>query len=201
MDLIFDFGNVLVRFDPLYMAQRYIPDTEDARAAAQVLFDRAYWDRLDSGELRDAQVREMACARLPERLRESGGQALMNWYRNLPDMPGMREVVRACSRRGDRLFLLSNISIDFAEKWREAENVRTLLEMFDGMAFSGVTGLLKPTEACFRALAEKYGIDLSSCLFVDDSPVNVEGARALGIDSYLFRGDADPLARRLGLGR
>ena len=200
MDVIFDFGNVLVRFDPLYMAQRYIPDPEDARMAADILFDRAYWDRLDRGELRDAQVRDMACARLPERLRESAGQAIMNWYRNLPDMPGMREIVRACAARGDRLFLLSNISIDFAEKWREADNVRTLLEMFDDVALSGVTGRMKPTPQAFRALAEKNGIDLSRCLFVDDSPVNVEGARAVGIDAYLFRGDAADLARRLGVG-
>ena len=200
MDVIFDFGNVLVRFDPLYMAGRYIPDPDDARLAADVVFDRAYWDRLDRGELRDAQVRDMACPRLPERLRGGASQGLMNWDKNLPDMPGMRQIVEACSRRGDRLFVLSNISIDFAEKWREADNVRTLLEMFDDLAFSGVTKLMKPMEQSFRALADRNGIDLSRCLFVDDSPVNIEGARAVGIDSYLFRGDAEDLARRLGVG-
>lgn len=195
MDIIFDFGKVLVRFDPLYMTRAYIPDAERAKKASEILFDRAYWDKLDRGELRDSDVCALACARLDERDREAGAMAVMNWYRHLPDMPGMRELVRDLARRGDRLFVLSNISIDFAEKWREAENVRTLFSYFTGLVFSGPRGILKPSREAFEIFETEYGADLPECLFVDDSPANIDGARRLGIKTFLFNENAEELRR------
>ena len=54
-NVVFDFGQVLVHFDPSYMVGRYVSDEEDAALIAEVLFDRLYWDRLDAGTISDAE--------------------------------------------------------------------------------------------------------------------------------------------------
>ena len=44
-NIIFDFGQVLVRFDPYYMTSVYISDENDIKSVCEVVFDRLYWDR------------------------------------------------------------------------------------------------------------------------------------------------------------
>ena len=55
-NLVFDFGNVLVRYEPEYMVSQYVSDPEDKRLLAEVLFDRLYWDALDEGTITDEEV-------------------------------------------------------------------------------------------------------------------------------------------------
>ena len=42
-NIVFDFGNVLIHYEPLYMAGMYAHTEEDARLLAEVVFDRLYW--------------------------------------------------------------------------------------------------------------------------------------------------------------
>ena len=67
-NIIIDFGQVIVHFDPLYMTSRYINDKADIDLVSEVVFDRLYWDRLDDGTITDDEVKTEICKRLPERL-------------------------------------------------------------------------------------------------------------------------------------
>ena len=60
------------------------------------------------------------------------------------------------------------------------------LSHFDDIITSGETGTLKPNEKAYRYVLDKYGLQPSDCLFVDDQIENVLGARACGIESILF---------------
>ena len=55
-NVIFDFGNVLVKYDPVYIVSGFSDNQEDIQAVASVLFDRLYWDRLDEGTIEDSEV-------------------------------------------------------------------------------------------------------------------------------------------------
>ena len=67
-NVVFDFGQVMVHFEPNYMVGKYVTDEQDAKLLETVLFDRLYWDRLDAGTISDAEVIEECKKRLPERL-------------------------------------------------------------------------------------------------------------------------------------
>ena len=54
--IIFDFGQVLVHFDSDYILKEAIPDGQARRTAAEVLFSREYWDRLDDGTMNEAEL-------------------------------------------------------------------------------------------------------------------------------------------------
>ena len=53
--------------------------------------------------------------------------------------------------------------------------------LFDVSCYSCELGLAKPDPAFFAAAARRIGADPSSILFIDDSPRNVDGARAAGL--------------------
>lgn len=197
--VIFDFGNVLIRFDPAYMTAALVSDPHDAENIRHVVFDRLYWDRLDDGTISDAEVLAAVCARLPERLHKAAQQVYLRWYEHLPEIDGMRELLHDIKAQGRGLYLLSNISCGFAQGYASVLALRSLLSSFDGLVFSGPLGMVKPQREIFRHLLDTYGLRAEDCVFVDDSPINVEGARRAGIDAILFEGNAEDVRRALGV--
>ena len=55
-NVVFDFGQVLVHFDPKYMTEQYVKNTEDAKLVEEVVFDRMYWDKLDLGTISNEET-------------------------------------------------------------------------------------------------------------------------------------------------
>ena len=66
-NVVFDFGQVMVRFEPSYMVGRYVKDKADASLLGEVIFDRLYWDRLDAGTISDEEVINACYTRLSGR--------------------------------------------------------------------------------------------------------------------------------------
>ena len=189
-NVVFDFGQVMVRFEPSYMVGRYVDDKDDAALLEEVVFDRLYWDKLDSGDISDDEVIFACRERLPERLWQVAEKIYFNWIYNLPEIEGMRELVRYIKKTyGVRVLLLSNISTYFAE---HADEIDVLRE-FEACVFSAVIGKVKPSADIFEYVCQKYGMLAEETVFVDDNPNNIKGAQSVGITGYLFDGDADKL--------
>ena len=191
-NFIFDFGKVMVEFEPDYMVGRYVTDKDDARILADVVFDRLYWDKLDAGTVSDAEVIEECKKRIPKRLWDALEKIYYNWIYNIPEIEGMSKLVsRIKTEFGAPVFLLSNISTYFAEHKDEID----CLSLFDKLFFSSVCGMVKPNADIFLYVCRECGIKPEETLFVDDSPKNIAGAEAVGIRGYLFDGDAKKLER------
>ena len=197
-NVVFDFGQVMVRFEPAYMVGKYVSDAEDARLLCDVVFDRLYWDKLDSGDISDAEVVDACKQRLPARLHGVAENIYYNWIYNLPEIEGMRELaLRLRDERGMRLFLLSNISEYFADHAHEIP----VLGIFEKCIFSAKVGHVKPHLDMFRYLCDTCGISPSETVFVDDNSANIAGAEAYGIHTYLFDGDVERLRTYFSFGK
>jgi len=85
--------------------------------------------------------------------------------------------------RGLKTAILSNIGDHVHEGL-----VRALgwLNRFDVLVWSYQLGIAKPDPAIYRYTLEQLGMAASEALFVDDKPVNVEAARALGMTAIVF---------------
>ncbi len=70
------------------------------------------------------------------------------------------------------------------------------MRLFDGEVLSFEAGSVKPEQPIYRAVVKLAGVPAGHCLFFDDLPENVEGARAAGMNAHLFRGAA-PLEEEL----
>lgn len=190
---IFDFGRVLIDFDMPYMTSVYVKNPEDAALVESVVFDREYWNRLDEGTITDEEVKRQVCERLPERLHADARRVFDNWYNNLNPVKGMYELVKELHDIGKPLYLLSNISRRFAENYSEVPHIRELFSLFNGLVFSAPLGMVKPNSEIFKYLLGKYGLKAENCTFIDDNADNIAAAQALGINTYLFDGDAEKL--------
>lgn len=188
-NVVFDFGQVLVRFEPTIMVGRYVKDGEDARLLASVLFDRLYWDKLDAGTIEDEEVMRLARERLPERLWEVADKIYYNWIYNIPEIEGMRELLLDLKKRNVKVFVLSNICTYFASH----EDEIPILSLVDKKIYSSICGLAKPDKRIFEYACQECGIEPKDTVFVDDRLENVESAESIGMTGYVFDGNADKL--------
>lgn len=191
MNYIFDFGNVLVRFEPYAIMEHFTPQElrgDAMKQAADVIFDRKYWDELDRGTVTEEEILPEIRSRIPAEYHEIAWTVLTHWYEVLPEIPGMREYVTKLKEEGHKLYLLSNISVRFEEHYREVPELASLLGMFDGIVCTGKLHIVKPSPEIFAYLLEKYGLDRAECRFTDDNAVNINAAERAGIRSDLFTG-------------
>ena len=192
--LIFDCGQVLVRFEPAYMVGVYVTEPADAALLQEVVFDRMYWDRLDAGTITNEETMEAVKARLPERLWDVADTIYYNWIYNIPEIEGMRELIlRIKSTYGVDTYLLSNISHYFADHAHEIP----ILSLIDHPVYSSRCGFVKPAAEIYRYICDTYGLEPYACLFVDDRAENIAAAEAMGMRGYLFDGDAAKLGAYL----
>lgn len=183
-----DFGNVLVRWDP-YLAVRDMltPEQwEDFRARSG--FDELN-RRCDSGTSRAAGMAELG-ARDPWL-----GAVYAHYARNMGaslagPVPGTPDLVRALALRRIPQYGLTNWP---AEDFHHAERVIDVLPLLAGVVVSGRVGVAKPDHGIYRALLDRFDLEAARTLLVDDSAANVEAARALGFRTVRFR-DAEHLA-------
>ncbi len=187
--VIFDFGQVLVKFDPHMMCCRYLHDPKDIETMETVLFDRLYWDKLDAGTMTDEEAITAAKDRLPAHLKEIAAEIFYNWIYMLPEINGMKALVEELCEHGFRPALLSNISQYFADHAHEIP----ILAHVEPCVFSAVCGMTKPHADIFEYACTLCGSKPHETLFIDDSALNIDGAKQAGLVTYHFNGDAAAL--------
>jgi HAD superfamily hydrolase (TIGR01509 family) len=96
---------------------------------------------------------------------------------------GLIEFLEAANSRGSKVWCLSNDVSAWSEKLRTRFGLE---EYFRGFVISGDVGFRKPDPAIYRNLLEQIGGNVSSKLFVDDNPKNLDAAARLGFETILF---------------
>ena len=191
-NIIFDFGQVLVHFEPEYMTRKYCENDNDVNLLKDVIFDRLYWDRLDDGTISDEEVITKVKERLPARLHKVCEEIYYNWYYNIPAFEGINDlIIELKEKYGMKLCLLSNISKGFAEHVKN--NDYPILNYFDDLVLSAVCGYTKPSYEIFDYICTKNSLKKEETIFIDDSQKNINGAKNYGINTYLFDGDVPKL--------
>lgn len=105
--------------------------------------------------------------------------AYESWLRG--PYPGALELLERL-RRDYRIALLSNCN---PVHWRQLEQVRGLAHV----AYSShLLGLVKPDAAIFERVLSDLGVEPDQVCFFDDTPPNVEAARAAGLRAYQTEG-------------
>jgi 2-haloacid dehalogenase len=191
--VVFDVGNVLYGWDPESFLQRQLPEDE---ARLRFIEDIDLWswhDSLDGGRPFDEAAAELsekfpAYAALIAAWGERFGETIGD------PVPGVHEIVFALEARGVPLFAITNFSADFWPPFHAREEA--FFCRFRDIVVSGQERLLKPDPALYFRALDRFGLKPAEALFVDDRLINVESARAVGMNAHLFTG-ADGLRARL----
>lgn len=193
-NVIFDMGNVLIYFQPeLYIKELGVSE-EDERLLRREVFGRMEWVQLDHGTITEEEAVESICRRVPPHLKGAVEELVFRWWaRPLSPVPGMKELVAEIKALGFKIYLLSNANI----QQRQYHDRIPGTEYFDGRIVSAECRLLKPQREIYQLLLDTYGLCAQECLFIDDSPLNVEGAYCAGIRGIVFDDDLPYLRREL----
>jgi HAD superfamily hydrolase (TIGR01509 family) len=84
-----------------------------------------------------------------------------------------------------RVALLTNAVVPF---FRLIMKEHALDRLFDVVLVSSEEGLAKPDPAFYTRMIDKLGVRGEDCLFIDDNPVNLDAARAVGMRARQFEG-------------
>ena len=193
--VVFDVGNVLVRFSPEQVLTELFhgQDALQARLMGRV-FKTPYWIMLDHGIITYDEALEAMTGRESD-LRPSIRLILQNWQDLKHTIPEGVETLRAVKAHGKKAYVLSNYHTD---AFAYIEKKYDFFSLFDGKVISARVGLLKPDPAIFRRLTECYGLQPTRSLFIDDTPVNVEAAMTLGWQGICYN-EPGKLSRFFGV--
>ena len=193
--LIFDVANVIVDWDPMRALAGAVPD----EVANDFLAAEVFWElnaRTDAGmPLADAVV-------------EMDDQAphLVDVYRvYLERFPltvsgpiaGTAEVIRELLAAGVRCYGLSNWA---KENFNIARRANPVIDDLADVIVSGDGGLAKPDEAIFRLALERFGLEASETVMIDDTVVNLDAAARVGLATIHFTSAEQLRADLVGLG-
>ena len=191
--VIFDMGGVLITFSQRQILEPWFENEEELELVRQVVFDSGDWLALDHGTYSEAEVVARWVAAVPETLRGRVEEMFSRWHETCKPIVGMPELIRDLKAAGYGCYLLSNTSPRFYVYRDEVEALRLL----DGHFLSCEHRLSKPDPAIYLTMTERFGLDPTTCYFIDDTPHNVEGARSVGMDGWVFDGDVVALREDL----
>ena len=193
-NIVFDMGNVLIRFDPEeFMTRVGITDQKDRITVRRELFDSVEWARMDMGVETENSFEPKVLARIPNRLRRQVRELLRNWADPIQLIPGMEDLVRRLKAAGFGIYLLSNASIGQPAYWKSLP----LSHCFDGVMVSAFVKTVKPCPAIYTLFTEEFRLKGEECMFIDDAPINVAMAMACGWQGIVFHGDAKELENKM----
>ncbi len=108
------------------------------------------------------------------------------YFEALNPNPEMIELMRELKAAGYRMAMLTNNVREWEPLWRSMLPVD---EIFETVVDSAFVGCRKPESRIYAITLERIGLPAEACLFVDDVPVNCEGARKAGLTAVHFQGN------------
>lgn len=190
-DVIFDFGNVLIYWDPAaVLIPRYSQHT------IEEFLDNDISGFYDINDLMDAGTSpDEAIAIMRERKGDKWADMLRYYVDNFRDsltgvVPGARVLVNDLKAAGIGVWGLSNWE---AELFHVAEEQCDIIQQLDGKLVSGFVKLRKPHKEIYEAALKNFGITADGALFIDDKAMNIVGSNAAGIRGVRFK---DPVKLR-----
>jgi putative hydrolase of the HAD superfamily len=144
--------------------------------------------RMDTATFAEEAVREFGLAVSPAVFLEH----FRGWLAG--PFAGARELLEELAER-HRTAILTNIS---AVHWPIAQ-AYGLFDRVERVFASHHLGAIKPDREFFEIALTQFGAAPSEAVFFDDNVVNVEGARACGIEAHVVRGPAETRARLVEL--
>lgn len=176
-NIIFDFGGVLLDWNPHYVFDPYFGSSEKAQWFIDNICTPQWNATLDAGKPFTEGVKELT-ALYPEWEKEIG-MYHTEWLRMMGgQIEGMYEIVKGLKDRGYHIYGLTNWS---AETFALVRDIYPILSLMEGTVVSGEEKVIKPSPEIYRILLTRYGLTPSECVFIDDNSYNVKAAEEMGI--------------------
>jgi 2-haloacid dehalogenase len=181
--IIFDFGNIFVKWDAHALYKRFFPNPEAIDSFLEEIHFAEWNAHQDAGRPFKVGTAKLS-AEFPQYAELIQAYSTY-WEESITEtLEGTVEIARKLKEAGWTLYLLSNFS---AETFPIMLNRYDFLQLFDDMIISGEHKLIKPDPAIFQLTLKRIKREAQECLFIDDSLANIEAANKLGFYTIHFQ--------------
>ncbi len=181
-NVIFDFGGMLVNWQPQQIIDSFYAEPELREALRAHAFQHDDWLDMDRGTLDEVSVVRRCAARM--RRPQTELEALFDHVRAaLTPIEPTVALLRDLSARGLNLYGLSNMS---AAIFAYLNGRHDFFALFDGIVVSAAVKLLKPEPEIYMHLRDRFRLEFAESVFIDDLERNVESARRIGLPAIRF---------------
>lgn len=181
--IIFDFGGVLIDWNPRYLYRKYFPEQPQAMESFLAEIDFFRWnDQQDKGRPFIEGILDLS-AQFPHYAHLI--QAYFDCWEDSIKGPISTSVkiLHRLKKNGYALYGLSNWS---AETFPRVQQKYPFFDWFDEVILSGAVKLNKPDPAIFKLILNKSGFSASQCVLIDDSQSNIDTANQIGFFTIHF---------------
>ena len=192
-NILFDMGNVLIRFDRKLFLDRLDVSEADKETLLREVFANVEWAQMDRGTKTEETALESMRKRLPERLHAAAEILTLHWDEPMIPIEGMYELVEELKVKGYGIYLLSNASYRQHDYWPRIPASK----FFDGKLISADVHVVKPQPEIYKLCLEKFGLKAEESFFIDDVAANIEGAMNCGLSGAVFFADVPRLRKEL----
>ena len=181
-NIVFDIGNVVVRWDPALILSRTFGDERANDTLLAAIFKHDLWYSLNRGQISEQDAKIAYSVELG--FGSDDMDALFFHAKDSQDL------------RADTVALMTRLSENEYRLFALTDNVREIVSylqsrydfwsLFEGAIVSAEVGTLKPSRDIFQHLLSTFDLQPEETVFFDDMQHNVEGAQALGIPAFQF---------------
>jgi 2-haloacid dehalogenase len=181
--VVFDLGGVLLDWNPRYLYRKLFDGNDAAMERFLGEVCTIEWHKAH-----DLGVPpERTCPPLVD-AHPDQAELIWAWSRRSEEMiggpiDGTVKLLEELKATGVPCYALTNME---RETYPLRRQKFPFLRWFDGTVVSGFEGVAKPDLAVFELLLERFDLDPSATVLIDDSPANVEAARSVGMQAVEF---------------
>lgn len=180
--IVFDIGNVLVRFDPVQHFFAYFKEEEKTKQLCAKVFAHEAWEKYDQGVYVMEDLKKLYRKEYSSEW-EDISYILEHWLQLMTFMPETLSYAKQLKQRGYHTYLLSNISKDSADYLKKT--MPFFDEIKDGV-LSYEVQVNKPNKKIYEHLLQTYALRPEETIFLDDKYANVKKAKQLGMHAFVF---------------
>lgn len=182
-NIIFDFGGVLVDWNPHHLYDTYFGDKDSADWFLSNICTMDWNMQMDAGKPFEQGVAEKI-AQYPQWEKE----IRLYWERWIDMMgdtiPNMYDWILQLKQQGYAIYGLTNWS---TETFIQVKDKYSIFQLMDGIVMSGEERVTKPDAKIYHILLNRYQLSPEECVFFDDNLNNVIAAQNIGIHAVQFQ--------------
>ena len=181
-NLVFDFGNVLIEWNPAKILAAFVKE-EDRKRVEAAIFDSGLWAQTDTGQLTLKSAIQAAQTLLDSSYSATVEAIFTHWYETVDVYHQLQEKIFEWAQLGYGIYILSTTS----EIFYAVENAGLLpmTKVLTGKILSYEVGFAKPDKSIYQKLLAQYALQASQCVFIDDLQINLDVAKSLGFETIL----------------
>lgn len=182
--IIFDFGNVLLEWDPRYVYQRFFPNDPEGMERFFQEVNFMEWNMHQDQGRPFAEGVALLSKEFPQY-----AHLIQAYHDHWADslgrsLDGTVEILKELKQAGYPVYGLSNWS---AETFPQARARHDFFDLLDDYVISGEVGHVKPNPEIFQIMLARIGKSAEECLFIDDSLTNIQRAQEIGFATIHFQ--------------